>query len=254
MFNHQSAKDPKLLIIGDYLFNPQAGSISGPSGVHFVNSRLVNLLRILADQSGRVVSREELIERLWPENHGDAKSLNRAIGRLRHYLEGGSSSGQYVEVIPNRGYRLVAPVYGSTRRPQAIDLPTAPTAAPETVPANRFAALIGEFRDRKVCRSMLIYTLVVWLVFQVSEIIVPAVGLPEWVNGLVVVLGILGFPIAAVLSWIFDITPAGLERDKEYSGKGHVLVGRNRLDLVFDSALVVTALTICGTLVATTLG
>jgi hypothetical protein len=67
------------------------------------------------------------------------------------------------------------------------------------------------------------------------------------------VLGILGFPVAAVLSWIFDITPSGLAREKEQVTNAVFASSRNRTDLLFDSALVVTALTICGSLVASSL-
>ena len=95
---------------------------------------------------------------------------------------------------------------------------------------------------------MLIYTLVIWLIFQVSEIVVPAVGLPEWVNTLVVVLGILGFPIAATLSWIFDLTPEGLVKDR-HEQRALQAGPRNRTDYAVDFALVVAALAICTMLV-----
>lgn len=62
------------------------------------------------------------------------------------------------------------------------------------------------------------FAIVIWLVFQISQIVVPALNLPTWVNSLVVVMGLLGFPIAATLAWIFDLTPSGLERE---SGGAH---------------------------------
>jgi DNA-binding winged helix-turn-helix (wHTH) protein len=251
MFNHHTISEPNLLIVGDYLFDPQRGSLSGPLGAHHMSPRLVTLLSCLVGHSNKILEREELIRNLWPDGEGSSISLSQCIARLRHYFGDKARSAQYIETVPNRGYRLVAPVYGSTVKPQSLDLAVmAPGGASS---CGSLLNLIGEFRERKVCRSMLIYTLVIWLVFQISEVVVPAVGLPEWVNSLVVVLGILGFPIAAVLSWIFDITPSGLAREKEPVTNAVFASSRNRTDVLFDSALVVTALTICGSLVASSL-
>jgi hypothetical protein len=95
----------------------------------------------------------------------------------------------------------------------------------------------------------LVYAIVVWLVFQISEIVVPALNLPDWVNSLVVVMGILGFPIAATLAWIFDLTPAGLVRDGGAPAAQQISPNRKRSDLVFDTVLVAAALAICAMLV-----
>ena len=251
MFNHHIISEPNLLIVGDYLFDPQRGSLSGPLGAHHMPPRLVDLLNYLVGHSNEIVEREELIRNLWPEGMGSSSSLSQCVARLRQYFGDKARSAQYVETVPNRGYRLVAPVYGSTLEPQLQNLANISPGGASG--GNRFVNLVAEFRERKVCRSMLIYTLVVWLVFQISEIVVPAVGLPDWVNSLVVVLGILGFPIAAVLSWIFDITPSGLTRGREIASNTVYGSSRNRTDLLFDSALVVTALTICGSLVASSM-
>lgn len=248
MFNNHAHSESSLLIVGDFLFDPQRCLLSGPTGAHHVCPRAVALLSILIDHSDELVDRKALIRQLWPDDDGSSTALSQCVARLRNYLGDKARSADYIETIPNYGYRLVAPVYGSTAKPQTFNAVN--VAAGSAPNGNRLASLIGEFRKRKVCRSMLIYTLVIWLVFQISEIVVPAVGLPDWVNSLVVVLGILGFPIAAVLSWIFDLTPTGLARDKEIVPTAVIGSPRNRMDLLFDSTLVVAALTICGTLVA----
>jgi hypothetical protein len=77
---------------------------------------------------------------------------------------------------------------------------------------------------------------VVWLVFQVAEIVVEALLLPDWTLSLVVVLGILGFPIAAVLSWVFDLTPEGVVRDRSHVTQPTVSGTRSRHDLILDYA------------------
>jgi DNA-binding winged helix-turn-helix (wHTH) protein len=252
MFNQHTISKPSLLIVGDYLFDPQRCSLSGPTGAHHICPRMTALLTLLVQHANETVERDWLIRELWPEEEGSSTALSQYMSRLRHYLGDNAQTAQYIETVHHRGYRLLAPVFGSTSKPQ--DIPVAAAKPVSEANCNRFVNLIYEFRSRKVCRSLLIYTLVIWMVFQISEIVVPAVGLPNWANSLVVVLGILGFPIAAVLSWIFDITPSGVAREKQRDPAAIFEPTRNRMDLMFDSALVVSALTICGSLLASSLG
>ncbi len=78
---------------------------------------------------------------------------------------------------------------------------------------HRFARLILELRQRKVCRAAMAYAIITWVIFQIAEVVFEALGLPEWSLTLVVVIGILGFPITVLLTWTFEITPNGLVID-----------------------------------------
>jgi DNA-binding winged helix-turn-helix (wHTH) protein/TolB-like protein len=237
-----------LLIVGDYLFEPHAGVLSGPSGAHHICSRLATLLCYLVEHSNEVIERDELISELWQDDPHASNALTQCIGRLRHYFDDTAKTAKYIETVPNAGYRLVAPVYGSAKKPASI------RAVPrDAVSGNNLARLFLEFRERKVCRSMLIYTIVIWLIFQVSEIVVPALGLPPWVNSLVVLLGILGFPVAAVLSWIFDLTPDGVVRGRGQRQPPRTDTPRKLSDLVIDTMLLAAAVCISGMLVISSL-
>jgi eukaryotic-like serine/threonine-protein kinase len=74
---------------------------------------------------------------------------------------------------------------------------------------NRF---ISELRRRRLHRAAGVYAAVAFVVWQVADIAVPALYLPDWTITLVVVLAILGFPLALTLAWVFDMTPSGLQR------------------------------------------
>jgi DNA-binding winged helix-turn-helix (wHTH) protein len=249
MLNHDSQSELRLLIVGDYLFEPKAGLLSGPTGAHHICSRLSALLSYFIEHSNEVVEREYLVDELWHDDPHGSRNLTQYVGRLRNYFDDKASVAQYIETIPNRGYRLVAPVYGSTRRPECVQAAVLPHH--EEQPGSRIACLIREFRDRKVCRSLVIYSVVVWLVFQVAEIVVEALLLPDWTLSLVVVLGILGFPIAAVLSWVFDLTPEGVVRDRSHVTQPTVSGTRSRHDLILDYALVLVSVAIFGWLITT---
>ncbi len=69
--------------------------------------------------------------------------------------------------------------------------------------------LFDELKRRRVFRVAVIYAAVAFVVWQVAEIAVPGLRLPDLVLTAVIVLTILGFPIAVVLAWAYDITPAG---------------------------------------------
>ena len=73
--------------------------------------------------------------------------------------------------------------------------------------------LFEELKRRKVFRVAAVYAVVAWLLIQVAATIMPALQMPGWTVSFVTILFILGFPIALVLSWAYDITPEGIKED-----------------------------------------
>jgi TolB-like protein/Tfp pilus assembly protein PilF len=80
-------------------------------------------------------------------------------------------------------------------------------------PRNFFA----ELKRRNVYKVAVAYAVVGWLVMQVAATVVPALHLPDVITSAVVVLTLLGFPIALVLAWAFEMTPEGLKRTENVS-------------------------------------
>ena len=72
------------------------------------------------------------------------------------------------------------------------------------------AALLAEFKRRNVFRVAGLYLVVAWLLMQVATILEGALKLPDWFDGLVTALILLGFPIALILAWAFELTPDGV--------------------------------------------
>ena len=68
--------------------------------------------------------------------------------------------------------------------------------------------LFSELKRRRVYRAGAVYLVVAWAVIQAADLIMPRVGLPDWAVTFVIVAAGLGFPIALVLSWLYDIRPA----------------------------------------------
>ncbi len=82
--------------------------------------KVFDTLLVLVENSGRVVSKEELMRSLWPDTFVEESNLTQNISQLRRALGEGAAGAQYIETIPKRGYRFVAEV-----RPLA-----SPAAAP----------------------------------------------------------------------------------------------------------------------------
>ncbi len=73
-------------------------------------------------------------------------------------------------------------------------------------------SFLRDLKRRRVFRTAGVYAVVAFIVAQSADLLTPALLLPDWTYRLVVVLLVLGFPIALVLSWAYDITPDGVRR------------------------------------------
>src|SRR5438067_8627148 len=75
--------------------------------------------------------------------------------------------------------------------------------------------LFTELKRRNVYKVAVAYAVVGWLVVQISSTVLPTFHAPEWVVQTLVVLVALGFPIALVIAWAFELTPEGLKRTED---------------------------------------
>jgi len=69
------------------------------------------IMQLLIENAGQVVKRQMLCERLWPDTHVSFDhSLNTAVNKLRDLLGDSAQNPRFVETVPRRGYRFIAPV------------------------------------------------------------------------------------------------------------------------------------------------
>jgi TolB-like protein/Flp pilus assembly protein TadD len=69
-----------------------------------------------------------------------------------------------------------------------------------------------ELKRRKVYRVAVAYAVLGWLLIQIATQVFPFFEIPNWAVRLIIVALVLGFPVALLLSWIFDLTPSGITR------------------------------------------
>jgi TolB-like protein/Flp pilus assembly protein TadD len=72
-----------------------------------------------------------------------------------------------------------------------------------------------ELKRRNVYKVAIAYAVVAWLLMQVASQIFPFFQIPNWTVRLVVLLLIIGFPVALILAWAFDLTPEGIKRAED---------------------------------------
>lgn len=77
---------------------------------------------------------------------------------------------------------------------------------------SKLRTFLAELQRRRVFRVAVVYAVASFAILQVADIAFPALRLPDWTMTLVVAITLLGFPIAMVLAWAFDITPHGVVR------------------------------------------
>src|SRR3982751_1363181 len=77
------------------------------------------------------------------------------------------------------------------------------------------ATFLTELKRRKVYRVAVAYAIVAWLLIQAASILFPTFEAPAWVMKVFITAVILGFPVALVLAWAFEVTPEGIRRAEE---------------------------------------
>src|SRR3989442_172620 len=77
---------------------------------------------------------------------------------------------------------------------------------------DRGYSFFAELKRRNVYKVAVAYAVVAWLLIQVATQVFPFFEIPNWGVRLIVLFIVLGFPIALIIAWAFELTPEGLKR------------------------------------------
>jgi eukaryotic-like serine/threonine-protein kinase len=121
--------------VGSFEVDLEAGEIRKDRRTVVLQEQSFRLLRMLILRSGKLVTREEIRKELWPNDTvvGFDQGINTAILKLREAFRDPADRPQYIETVPRRGYRLVAPV----------EWFESSGGGPSVTPGTRAANLIG---------------------------------------------------------------------------------------------------------------
>lgn len=124
---------PQILQFGVFEVDLAQGELRKHGQKIKLQERPFQLLAALLERPGQVVTREELVRRLWNDTLVDFDNgLNIAAKKIREALDDDAATPRYVETLPRRGYRFIAPV--QARSPQPAETTPAPQPKPRPAP------------------------------------------------------------------------------------------------------------------------
>jgi Predicted integral membrane protein len=99
----------------------------------------------------------------------------------------------------------------------------------------------GELKRRNVYKVAVAYAVVAWLVIQAASIFLPAFNAPQWAMQIIILILVIGFPIALAFSWAFEITPEGIKLESEIEPNKSIARRTGRKIVAVTIALAVVA-------------
>jgi TolB-like protein len=101
-------------------------------------------------------------------------------------------------------------------------------------------SFFDELKRRNVIRVGVAYAAIGWMLVQVADVVFPFFGAPDWVLNILVVMLLLGLPVAMVFAWVFELTPEGVKREKDIDRSASITRSTGRkLDRVIIVTLVI---------------
>lgn len=152
---------------GPFLLNVDERFLFKNREVVPLRPKVIDTLVVLVENSGHVVSKEGLIQSLWPDTFVEESSLTQNISLLRRALSENANGQRYIETIPKRGYRFLAHVQEAAVAPGELVIPETSSTevlieehllhdSQEPVSARESAVIAAKGTRRKIGKSYLV--------------------------------------------------------------------------------------------------
>jgi TolB-like protein len=100
-------------------------------------------------------------------------------------------------------------------------------------------SFFNELKRRNVFRIGIAYSIVSWLIAQIADLAADAFFAPDWVMKMIITVLFLGFPVALVMAWAYELTSEGLRRESDVGhGQSSVQANASKLDRTITIALI----------------
>jgi cholera toxin transcriptional activator len=168
-------RSPRIVRFGVFELDLAAGELRKNGAKLRLQEQPFQVLALLLDRAGEVVTREDLRQKLWPADTfvDFDHSLNTAVNKLREILGDSASSPRFIETLARRGYRFIAPVQNhvGTDRAETGAFARSPEQSESAAPLNSSTALHPELQvpipRRSLTRSLFAITQLMYLIFYV---------------------------------------------------------------------------------------
>src|ERR1051325_5276712 len=112
----ETVRVPRLVRFGGFEVDLRARELRKDGAKLKLSGQPFQVLTILLEQPGEVVTRDELQKRLWPDTFVDVDhNLNTAINKIREVLGDSAENPRFVETLPRKGYRFIEAVNGASQ-------------------------------------------------------------------------------------------------------------------------------------------
>src|ERR1700736_6260694 len=118
--DEQPDRAADLISVGPFRLYPAHRNLGKAGSPIHLGARAFDILIVLVECAGEVVSKKRLMARVWPDVTVDEGNLRFHIATLRRALEDGQSGARYVTTIAGRGYCFVAPISRSNVSPRSV--------------------------------------------------------------------------------------------------------------------------------------
>lgn len=188
--------------IGDSLVQPRLNIIHGQGKSTRVKPRSMAVLLCLADADGDVVDKNDLMDAVWGQSIVTDDVLTQSIVELRKAFDDHANHPKVIETIRKVGFRLMPAV----------------TSADAKSPSSFFS----ELKRRKVVGVAAAYFVVGWFLIEIASIMFPTFEAPDWTMKVFSLIVIMGFPLALIFTWAFEVTPDGIRRERHLTPEHRV--------------------------------
>ncbi len=132
------------LHFGDFVLDREAGSLTGPEGEVRLRPQAFRMLEVLAEQAPKILSQDQLLDRVWGVEHLSPASVKQAVSEVRQALGDDPARPAIIETVHRRGYRFIAVI----ERIERIEEAMRPVVIPTRSPAPAAAPAKGRLRLR----------------------------------------------------------------------------------------------------------
>jgi DNA-binding winged helix-turn-helix (wHTH) protein/TolB-like protein/Tfp pilus assembly protein PilF len=157
----------ELFVFSGFIFDPDCGELLRDGIRYRISKQTAEILSILLDNAGTLVSRDEIRKRLWPNGElvGYENIINKGISQLRYTLKDDPNDPIYIERVPKRGYRFIMTV---ERRPRMSPDPDAPDPVPMDLKVLPEEAVALPLASTRLNRSPILWLCVLLLLLAAA--------------------------------------------------------------------------------------
>ncbi len=206
-----SSSETRLVRFGVFEVDIAAGELRKSGARLRLQEQPFQVLAVLLDHAGKVVTREDLRQKVWPADTfvDFDHSLNTAVNKIREALGDSATSPRFVETLARRGYRFIAPVNGMEANPSELFSRNA-SGAPVVADVGLLPDLHIPAPHRGMVRGLFVLIQIMYLAFYLNALHhlsdvdhVASNSLPEWSARLIVIValvtGATGIPLRLYL-------------------------------------------------------